>query len=160
MDRIEFIQQLFLKVVEKCSQPSEAHAQFSEYLGVYDSFIGEGQKKIETIKDPNIDVELSEVDNRLLTAICFDHPGKHYIKTLCNILRPARTYKSISEELENVDFLIKKPRKYYGTNGFQKHSGNYEWERLPLLRFFKNIGLRQNSNLLDMAIAKLVRNIK
>ena len=159
MEREEFVQRLFLILVEKNLTPAEMEIRMPWYLKAYDKIVSEDSRYDETLEE---DAESSERDKEDLKILCYNNPVKRYVELCCRVFRPSKNKKVIMEELCNADFLEEKAQPYFSdSDGRMKASGQWRWNRLRLLEYFRGQNLGRNMKLLEMAIDKVKKeNLK
>lgn len=149
----EFIQKLFLLLVERGLTSSEIEDVMPSYLDVYDRIVCRDILEAE----PQVtEVELSKCDKENLSSLCYDNPVKRYVELCFQLFRPRKNKKDIMEELCNADFLEEKADPYFcESDGKMKAKGQWRWNRLRLLEYYQGLNLTRGRELLEMAIAKV-----
>ena len=159
MEREEFVQRLFLILVEKNLTPAEMESGMPSYLDAYDKVVREDSRHDETLEE---DAESSERDKEDLKILCYNNPVKRYVEYCYQLFRPGKNKEIMMDELCNADFLEEKAHPYFSdSDGKMKAKGQWRWNRLRLLEYFQGQYLVSNRGLLEMAIDKVKKeNLK
>ena len=159
MEREEFVQRLFLILVEKNLTPAEMESGMPSYLDAYDKVVREDNRYYGTLVEDSVS---SERGKEALARLCYGNPVKRYVEYCYQLFRPGKNKEVMMDELCNADFLEEKAHPYFSdSDGKMKAKGQWRWNRLRLLEYFREQYLGSSRGLLEMAIDKVKKeNLK